>query len=101
VTAEGPGQAAIPSPFKNAHVYCIPLPDSTGRFTDIWVQPEGKFTAPPLPPGEYLLLAFTRPQTLEYENPEAMRAYGEKGQVVRLSGGQTEHVRLQLISANE
>ncbi len=85
-----------------AHIYCIPLPDSSGQFTEIWVFPDGNFTSPPLPPGAYRLLAFDRPQPeLEYRNPEAMRAYDAKGPVVPLSGGQKEHVRLQLISTSE
>jgi len=96
-TAEG--LTRIPSP--SAHVYCVPLPDRTGTFADVYVQPDGKFISPPLPPGEYRLLAFPRPQTMEYENPEAMRVYEGKGRVVRLSAGQTEHVQLQLIQIGE
>jgi hypothetical protein len=97
----GPGvsYAAMAAP---AHIYCIPMPDSSGQFTEIFVSPDGSFTSPPLPPGAYLLLAFDRPQPeLEYRNPDAMRAYDTKGPVVRVAGGQKENVRLQLISASE
>lgn len=88
--------APTPAP---AHVYCIPLPDSGGSFSEVWVSPDGNFRSPPLPPGAYRVLAFERPQSeLEYENPEAMRAYESKGPVVRLAAGQKERVRLQLIS---
>ena len=38
---------------------------------------------------------------LEYENPEAMRAYDGKGQDVRLAAGQKERVQLQLIATSE
>ena len=102
-TAEAPGQTAVPGPQANAHVYCIPLPDSPGKFTDIFVNPDGSsFTAPPLPPGEYRVLAFTHPPAeLEYENPEAMRAYEGKGLVVHLSAGQKQKIQLQLISPDE
>jgi hypothetical protein len=90
------------SPASSAHVYCIPLPDSTGDVAEVWVSPDGSFVSPPLTPGAYRLLAFDRPQpTLEYRNPEAMRAYDAKGPVVRLAGGQKEHVRLQLISTSD
>jgi hypothetical protein len=82
-----------------AYAYCIPQPDSPGRFTEVAVSSDGKFSTPQIPPGAYLVLAFKhRPDDLQYRNAEAMRAYESKGQVVRLVGGQTEHVQLQLIS---
>lgn len=81
------------------HVYCIPLSDSPGQFTDIWVHPDGSFDSAELAPGTYRLLAFDRAQLeLEYRNPEAMQAYDSSGTVVRLAGGQKERVTLQLIS---
>ena len=84
------------------HVYFVPLPDSSGEFRDAWVNGDGKFGPQQLPPGSYLALAFDRPQPeLEYGNPEAMRAYEEKGQLIRLTAGQKEHLHLQLISTNE
>ncbi len=82
-----------------AFVYCVPLPDSPGRFTEIFVSPGGTFTSPELPPGTYRVLAFKHPQKdLEYQNPEAMRVYDEKGQVVHLAAGQKENLTLQLTS---
>jgi hypothetical protein len=85
-----------------AHIYCAPLADSSGQFTEVWVGPDGSFSSPPLPPGAYRVIAFEHPQSeLEYRNPEAMQAYEGKGLVVRLIGGQTEHVRLQLIPSSE
>jgi hypothetical protein len=81
-----------------AYVYCVPLPDSPARYTEISVSAEGKFTYS-LPPGAYRVLAFRHPQLdLEYHNAEAMRAYDSMGQVVRLVGGQRESLQLQLIS---
>lgn len=86
----------------SAHVYCIPLPDSSGEFKEVWVQPDGKFGPQELPPGTYRVLAFDRLQPeLEYRNPEAMRAYDAKGQLVRLVAGQKEHLHLQVISTSE
>jgi hypothetical protein len=85
-----------------AHVYFVPLPDSSGEFRDVWVTPEGKFGPQNLAPGAYRVLAFDRPQPeLEYRNPEAMRAYEAKGQLIRLVPGQKEHLHLQLISTSE
>lgn len=84
-----------------ARIYCIPLADSSGQFTEIWVSPDGNFVSSGLAPGAYRLLAFDRAQPeLEYRNPEAMRAYDAKGPVVRLVGGQKERVTLQLISTS-
>ncbi len=91
-----------PVPDAPAYVYCVPLADSAGQFAQIWVSPDGTFTSPPLAPGLYRVLAFDRPQLeLEYRNPEAMQAYDTRGPVVRIAGGQTEHVNLPLISSSE
>jgi hypothetical protein len=88
------GQAA-------AHIYCIPLADSSGQLTEISVSPDGSFVSQGLAPGAYRLLAFDREQhELEYRNPEALRTYDSKGPVVRVVGGQKEHVQLQLISTS-
>jgi hypothetical protein len=84
-----------------AHIYCIPLADSSGQLTEIWVSPDGSFVSQGLAPGAYRLLAFDREQhELEYRNPEALRTYDSKGPVVRVVSGQKEHVQLQLISTS-
>jgi hypothetical protein len=96
-----PGPAgASGSPGQNrVRVYCIPLPESSGQFTDVWVHPDGTFDAPNLAPGTYRVLAYDRVQNdIEYRNPEAMQAYESKGTVVRVAGGGKEHVAVQLIS---
>jgi hypothetical protein len=93
---------SAPSPDNSPHVYFVPLADSSGEFRDVWVSGEGKFGPQQLPPGTYLALAFDRPQPeLEYGNAEAMRAYEDKGQLIRVTAGQKEHLHLQLISTNE
>ncbi len=85
-----------------ARIYCIPLPDSTGQFVQIYANSDGTFTSPALAPGAYRLLAFDREQPeLEYLNPEAIQGYDSKGPVVHLVGGQKERVQLQLISTKE
>jgi hypothetical protein len=82
-----------------AYLYCIPLPDSSGRFTGIRVQADGNFDSQGLPPGVYRLLAFDHePPELEYRNPDAMQVYDSKGLVIHLVGGQKERVQVQLIS---
>ena len=84
------------------HVYCLPLPDSTGQFRSGTVGRDGKFDLRQIPPGSYRVLAFERPQReLEYFSRETMHAYDGKGQVVRIGAGQKEQITLQLISTSE
>lgn len=84
------------------HVYCVPLPDSSGEFKDLWVPANGKFGPQQLPPGTYRVLGFDHQQPeLEYHNPESMRPYEAKGMLVRLVPGQKEHLHLPLISTSE
>ena len=88
-------------PVPGVHIYCIPLADSSGRFGEAFASPDGSFVSQGLAPGAYRLLAFDREQhELEYRNPEALRAYDSKGPVIRVVGGQKEHVQLQLISTS-
>jgi hypothetical protein len=96
------GAPVAPAGPAPAHIYCIPLPDSSGEATQIPVAPDGSFSSQPLPPGTYRLLAFDREQLqLEYRNPEAMKTYDNMGPAVRVTAGQTEHVTLHLILASE
>jgi hypothetical protein len=97
----GFGSAHVDARQSRVHVYCIPLADSSGQFTDVWVHPDGSFESTELAPGAYRVLAFDGVQTeIEYRNPQAMQAYDAKGPVVRVAGGQKERVTLQLISAS-
>jgi len=89
-------------PDSQAHIYLVPVPDSSGEFRETWVSPEGKFNLQQVPPGVYRALAFDRPQPeLEYRNPEAMRAYESRGQVISLVAGQKQQLQLQMISTSE
>jgi hypothetical protein len=98
-SARGTSGAGLVRTSAASYVYCIPLPDSPGRFTVSGVSPEGTFQLQQLPPGVYCILAFDRQQDeLEYRNAEAMSIYEDKGPVVRLAPGQTEQVRVALIS---
>jgi hypothetical protein len=98
----GAASAGPVQPSVAAYAYCIPLPDSTGRFTASWVSPQGTFQFQQLPPGAYRVLAFDRQQSeLEYQNAEAMSIYEGKVPVVRLVPGQTEQLRVPLISTKE
>jgi hypothetical protein len=85
-----------------AHIYLIPLPESSGHFREVWASPGEKFSALDIPPGEYRVLAFDHPRPdLEYRNDQAMIKYDSKGAVIRLLPGQKEHVRLHIISESD
>lgn len=79
-------------------LYCIPLPDSSGEFTQFQVPGDGKFTSPAVAPGDYRVLAFSaaHPQ-LPYRDPEAMKAYDSKGTVVHLGAGEKATVQVQTV----
>jgi hypothetical protein len=85
-----------------AWIYLVPLPDNAGQFKQISTFLSEESVSSQIAPGEYRVLAFDRRQPeLEYRNPEAMRPYDGKGQVVRFVGGQTEQLALPLISTGE
>jgi hypothetical protein len=85
-----------------AHVYCVPAADSPGRFAEAAASADGTFTFLNLPPGVYRVLAFQHSQlSLEFRNPEVMRAYETSGPVVHLTSGGKEHVTVPLISKGE
>ena len=85
-----------------AHVYCVPAADSAGRFAEAAASADGTFTFLNLPPGVYRVLAFQHSQlSLEFRNPEVMRAYETSGPVVHLTSGGKEHVTVPLISKGE
>ncbi len=102
ITARPTGQTSY-TPYggqAGALLYCIPVSDSAGQFMQMWVSPDGSFSYAGMAPGTYRLLAFDHePPDFEFRNPEAMQAYDAKGPVIRLLGGQKEHVQLQLATA--
>ncbi len=96
-----PGGANTSPGQVRAHVYFIPLPESSGQFSEASVRSDGSFVSQGLAPGAYRVLAFDRIQTeLEYRDPEAMQVYDSKGPAVRVVGGQKERVELPLISVS-
>lgn len=90
------GISAIP-------VYCIPLPDSSGQYQQLWASgSDGKFDSSMMAPGTYRVLAFkSRQPNLPFRDPEAMKAYDSKGQVVHLSSGEKASIQLQIVPDSE
>jgi hypothetical protein len=78
-------------------IYCVPLPGSTGTFAAL-SSSDGTFESVQVAPGSYRVLAFGAQQSeLPYRDPEAMRAYESKGQVIHLSPGEKASIELSLI----
>ena len=90
--------ASLTPTWVQAWVYCVPRPNSPGQFETLGVSGDGKFQSQVLAPGDYLLLAFAdRQEFLPYRDPEAMKTYESKGEVVHVSAGQTASVQLEVI----
>jgi hypothetical protein len=84
----------------SAHIYCVPLPDSPGQFLELSASLDGTFDYQTVAPGTYHVMAFkNRQPELPYRDPEAMKAYDSKGQVVRVSAGEKASVQLQLVNS--
>jgi hypothetical protein len=84
----------------SAHIYCVPLPDSAGQFLELSASSDGTFDYKTVAPGTYHVMAFkNRQPELPYRDPEAMKAYDSKGQVVRVSAGEKASVQLQIINS--
>ncbi len=96
-TSEGPGSRRW-SP--SAHIYCVPMPDSSGQFLELSASSDGTFDYQMVAPGTYHVMAFKNQQLeLPYRDPDAMKAYDSKGQVVRVSAGEKASVQLQIVNS--
>lgn len=88
-----------------AVVYCVPLPDGPGEFTQLGfarTETETKFVSQNIAPGDYRVLAFKTDQpNLPYRDAESMKAYEAKGPVVHLTAGQKATIQLPGISEGE
>ena len=84
------------------HVYFVPVGESAGQFRQAMGGPEGSFTQMQLPPGDYRVLAFDRPQeNLPYASEEALRKLESKAQVIHVTAGQKEHLQLKPIPGSD
>jgi hypothetical protein len=84
------------------YVYFVPVGGSTGQFRQTMGGPDGSFTQVQLPPGAYRVLAFDRAQEdLAYANEEALRKFDSKAQVIHVTAGQKERLRLKVIPGSD
>ncbi|MGC2108809.1 MAG: carboxypeptidase regulatory-like domain-containing protein [Candidatus Korobacteraceae bacterium] len=61
----------------------------------------GGFNISGLAPGDYLVFAFDRTESLEFANPEALQAYASQAAHITLTPGQKAQIVLDLISTGK
>jgi len=93
-----PGDGPLP---QMSFVVLLPT-DTAGRYTQAFAGPDGKFTAPNIPPGGYHVLAFRgQPVQLPYRDAEAMHHYDDKGVAVTVTAGGSQQLDVPLIDPPE
>lgn len=84
------------------YVYFLPVGESSGQYRAMTSNPDGSFTVAQLPPGSYLVLAFDSAQAdLAYTNQEVLKNFESQGQIIHVTAGQKEHLRLKVITIGE
>jgi hypothetical protein len=92
-----------PNPYGGGvFVFCYPIESEVGQLVQGFAGADGKFSIQNLPPGRYLVLAFSTPnQNLEYRNQEVLRQYELKGTIVTLEPGQKAEIKLSVLTEDE
>ena len=84
------------------YVFFLPVGEGSGQYRATASNPDGSFTVEQLPPGTYHVLAFDSEQEdLAYTNQEALRNFESQGQIIHVTAGQKEHLRLKIITRGE
>jgi hypothetical protein len=84
------------------YVYFLPVGESSGQYRAMTSNPDGSFTVAQLPPGSYLVLAFDSAQAdLAYTNQEVLKNFESQGQIIHVTAGQKEHLRLKIITRGD
>jgi hypothetical protein len=98
-----PPTGGEPNPYgAGVSVFCYPIESEVGRLVQGFAGVDGKFSIQNLPPGRYLVLAFSTPnQNLEYRNQEVLRQYESKGTIVSLEPGQKAGVKVSVLTEDE
>jgi hypothetical protein len=92
----GNGTAAMKPP---RFLHFVPMPGSTGQYRETSSDAQGAFSESQLPPGEYLLLAFSGGDpNLHLSFAEAIAKYSAVGQVISVAPEQKLQVRLKAIA---
>jgi hypothetical protein len=97
-----PPTGGEPNPYGGVSVFCFPIESEVGRLEQGFAGVDGKFSIQNLPPGRYLVLAFSTPnQNLEYRNQEVLRQYESKGTIVTLEPGQKAEVKVSVLPEDQ
>jgi hypothetical protein len=82
-------------------IYFVPMSDGV-QMKQAWFSSDRHFQIQQLPPGTYRVLAFEHQQTeLEYWSEELMSKFNSKMQVISVAAGQSQQLRLPMITGNE
>jgi hypothetical protein len=97
-----PATGVESNPYGGVSVFCFPFESEVGRLVQGFAGVDGKFSIQNLPPGRYLVLAFSTPnRNLEYRNQEVLRQYESKGTIVTLEPGQKTEVNVSVLTEDE
>jgi len=100
VTAQNTASPKTPNNYTT--VAFVPLGEGAGQYQEIGVGPDGNIGRISLVPGGYRVLAIPGAHpNLPYRDPQAMKAYETKGQVIHLEPGQQANLQLQVISEEQ
>jgi hypothetical protein len=83
---------------SQAYFYAVPLSDAAGRMRWMTLESGKAASLSGLSPGSYRVFAFDAPQELEYHDPEAMQALGDRGKTVSLEANGQTTVQLDVVS---
>ncbi len=101
-TVTSQNTASSKTPNSYSMVDFVPLSEGAGQFQEIGAGPDGNIGRISLVPGGYRVLAFSGPhRDLPYRDPQAMKAYETKGQVIHVEPGQQLNLQLQVISEEQ
>jgi hypothetical protein len=94
--------ASPKTPNNYTTVDFVPLAEGAGQFQEIGAGPDGNIGRISLVPGGYRVLAFSGAHpNLPYRDPQAMKAYEMKGQVIHLEPGQQANLQLQVVTEEQ
>lgn len=93
------GTAAMKPP---RFLHFVPMPGSTGQYRETSSDSQGAFIESQLPPGEYLLLAFSGGDpNLHVSFAEVIAKYSAAGQVISVAPEQKLQLRLKAIAEDQ
>jgi hypothetical protein len=79
-----------------AYIYAIALPAPTSAPPFIISRPDGTYTLPNLPPGDYRIVASVYPEQIPFRDPAALKPWLLRGRPLTLLAGTTPTLDLQV-----